>query len=447
MAFPKDFKWGAASSAYQTEGAFDADGKGRSIWDDFCCIQGAIAGEDTGEVSSDTYHRWPEDVALMKRIGLKSYRFSVSWSRILPLGRGTVNERGFAFYDALVDSLLENGIEPILTLFHWDLPVALHERGGWLSRETAYAFEEYSKLIARHFDGRVKNYIPINEPECIVSLGYERGLHAPGYKLPLTDQFKCIHNVLLATGLSIRALRENSSGPVQIATATTGRLCYPENDTPALCEAAQRSTFVLSGPDWLFSHHLFLDPTLLGCYPQSDIPGLAAFASGVSQADWEIIRQRVDYIGLNIYNGRPVDAQGDDIQKYAGFPRTAMKWPVTPEVLRFGPRWIYNRYKLPVMIAENGQSCNDRIFLDGQVHDADRIDFLHRYLKALSAALDDGVPVLGYLHWCLTDNFEWHNGYDERFGLIYVDYRTQRRLLKDSARWYADVIKNNGAHL
>jgi len=447
MAFPKDFIWGAASSAYQTEGAFDEDGKGRSVWDDFCRLKGVINNNGTGDIACDAYHRFAEDVSLMKQLNLKAYRFSLSWPRILPEGRGAVNEKGLAFYDELVDMLLENGIEPMITLYHWDLPSAVHMQGGWLNRDTIYAFEEYSAVVARHFAGRVKTYIPMNEQQCFVSLGFDRGIHAPGLRLPPEGIFSCMHNSLLAQGLSIRALRENSPASVKIGCASTGRLCYPAGDTPALCDAAEKSTFVISGNEWLFSHNLFLDPLILGRYPECDVPGFREFTASVSDEDWQIIKQPIDFIGLNIYNGRLVDGNGYDIEKHQGFPRTAMKWPVTPEVLRYGPRWIYKRYGLPMMITENGQSCNDRIFLDGQVHDLDRIDFLHRYLIALRKACEDGVPVTGYLHWSLTDNFEWHNGYDERFGLIYIDYPSQRRILKSSAHWFSDTASTNGMHL
>jgi len=447
MAFPEGFIWGAASSAYQTEGAAKEDGKGSSVWDDFCLRSGAIPYGESGEIACDAYHRYEEDIGLMKRFGIRAYRFSLSWPRILPEGRGAFNEKGLDYYDVLVDKLLENGIEPMPTLYHWDTPSALGAKGGWENRDIIYAFEEYSALVARRFAGRVRTYIPLNEPQCFLSLGHERGLHAPGLKLPKSRIFVCMHNVLLAQGLSIRALRGESPDGVAIGTASTGRLCYPASDAPAFCDAAERSTFVVSGEDWLFSHNLFLDPLVFGRYPECDVPGMGEFASAVRPEDWQIIRQKVDFIGLNIYNGREVDEAGRDVAKYPGYPRTAMKWPVTPKVLRFGPRWIFKRYGLPVMITENGQSCNDRIFVDGRVHDPDRIDFLERYLTELCKACGDGVPVLGYLHWSLTDNFEWHNGYDERFGLIYIDYVTQKRIPKDSAEWYSKLISTNGSEL
>lgn len=443
MSFPKDFIWGAASSAYQTEGAFLEDGKGLSIWDDFCRKPGVIADGENGDVACDTYHRFAEDIAIMKKMGIKAYRFSLSWPRILPEGTGAVNEKGLAFYDTLVNMLLENGIEPMMTLYHWDMPMPLHEQGGWLSRGIIDAFKEFSVLVARHFSDRVKTFIPLNEPQCFVSLGYERGLHAPGFRLSLSDIFKCIHHSLLAQGLSIKAIRENSPADVKIGIASTGRLCYPKNETAHGIAAAEKASFVVSGFDWLFSHNLFLDPMFLGRYPDCDIDGFNALAASVNAQDWPIIQQKVDFIGLNIYNGKEVDDTGSEVKKIPGFPRTALKWPVTPKVMRFGTRYIYNRYRLPIMITESGQSCNDRVFLDGQVHDADRIDFLHSYLSELKMACADGVPVTGYLHWSLTDNFEWHNGYDERFGLVYINYATQQRLLKDSAYWFANVISGN----
>ncbi len=444
MSFPKDFIWGAASSAYQTEGAISEDGKGMSIWDDFCRKPGVIADGSSGDIACDAYHRFAEDISLMKQMGIKAYRFSLCWPRILPEGRGAVNEKGLAFYDALVDMLIENGIEPMITLYHWDMPMPLHEQGGWLNRNIIDAFEEFSVLVARHFSDRVKTFIPLNEPQCFVSLGYERGLHAPGLRLGLKDIFKGIHHSLLAQGLSIKALRENSPADVRIGVASTGRLCYPKNETPQGIAAAEESSFIISGFDWLFSHNLFLDPLMFGRYPNCDIDGFSELAASVSEQDWQIIKQKVDFIGLNVYNGKEIDDAGAEVKKTPGFPRTALKWPVTPRVMRFGMRFIYNRYGLPLMITENGQSCNDRVFLDGKVHDADRIDFLHGYLSELKKACADGVPVLGYLHWSLTDNFEWHNGYDERFGLIYINYVTQQRILKDSAHWYAQTISCNG---
>lgn len=443
MSFPKGFVWGAASASYQIEGACDEDGKGPSIWDEFCRREGAVKNGDTGDIACDAYHRFAEDVELLCGMGLRAYRFSISWPRILPEGRGEVNPAGFLYYDRLVDLLLEKGIEPYITLYHWDLPLALEKEGGWLVRSTAEAFAEYASIVAKHFDGRVKNYFTLNEPQCTMLLGYSAGQHAPGKTLPLGECLSGIHNLLLAHGYAVRAIRSNSSAPVSIGIASTGKLCYPEKDTAENIDAARRASFYAETGDVLFSHSWVLDPVLFGHYPSEADPELAAFASRIPPADMDAICQPIDYLGLNIYNGTEVDGEGRKTKKYPGFPRTSLKWAVTPEVLRYGPRWISERYRLPVYITENGQACNDRIFLDGKIHDPDRIDYLARYLGELEKSIDEGVPVRGYFHWSLTDNFEWHNGYDERFGLVYVDFRTCERIRKDSSYWFADFAAAN----
>ena len=443
IAFPKGFVWGAACSSYQTEGAWEKDGKGLSIWDDFSHIPGMITNGETGDIACDSYHRYHEDIRLLKELGIPAYRFSISWPRILPDGTGNINEKGLAYYDAMIDLLLENGIEPYVTLFHWDLPSALQNKGGWRNRKTAEAFYDYASVIAKHFDGRVRNYITINEPQCFIELGYSRGTHAPGLQLSEDTISACIHNALLAHGFAVQALRKASNIPLNIGIASTGRLAYSDKDTPEACKAATEASFKLTEEDWYFTHHLYLDPIVLGHYPKDAPAFIQRYAATVPDADWDIIKKSIDFIGLNVYHGFPFEKAGI----YTGFPRTATKWPVTPEVMRYGPRWLFERYALPICITENGQSCNDRIFLDGCVHDPDRIDFLSRYLKELNKAIEDGTPVSGYFHWSLTDNFEWNFGYDERFGLVYIDYPTSNRIPKDSAYWYAKTIKANGANL
>lgn len=447
MPFPSTFIWGAATSSYQTEGAWNEDGKGRSIWDDFCSNKDAIRNGETGNIACDTYHRYPEDIRLMKEMNLGAYRFSLSWPRIMPEGKGRINEKGFAFYDAFIDLLLENGIEPYVTLFHWDLPSALHLEGGWLSRKTAEAFGEFAFTVAKRFDGRVKNYMTINEPQCLVSLGYELGIFAPGLKLYPEDVDRCMHNVLLAHGLGAKALRAGSSIPLNIGLASTGINCYPVKDTPKARKAAASVMFNFAEDNWLFSHNWVYDTTVLGHYPESSPEHLKAFAASVSASDWDIIKERMDFIGYNIYHGVPVDEDGSIVPFYQGFPRSAVKWPVTPEALRYGSIFLHERYGLPIIVTENGQSCNDRVFPDGKVHDPDRIDYLSRHLHQLKLACEEGIPVQGYFQWSLLDNFEWQSGYDERFGLIYVDYPTQKRILKDSALWYAGIIRDNGEYI
>jgi beta-glucosidase len=447
MPFPENFIWGAASSAYQIEGAWNKDGKGPSIWDDFAHIPGNVLYNQTGDVSCDFYNRFSEDIALLSEMGLGAYRFSISWPRILPEGQGKINQKGLDFYDKVVDSLLEKGITPYVTLFHWDLPLALHKKGGWLLRDTAHAFAEYAHIIAEHFSGRVRHYITINEPQCFMFTGYSLGVHAPGLKLPPSTVLQCMHNMLLAHGEAVQALRVGSNSPLQISMASTGNLCYPAQDTPECRAAAEAKNFFLDQDNWLYNHHWFWDAALLGHYPQQAPSFMQEFAASVAPDDFKTIKQDLDFLGLNIYHGTPVDECGNVVSFHPGFPRTAINWAITPELMHYTSLWMYNRYHLPIFITENGLSCRDRIYVDGQVHDPDRIDFLHRYLKELGKAGDEGVPLMGYFHWCLTDNFEWNSGYDERFGLIYTDYTSGNRTLKDSGRWFAETARQNGKNL
>lgn len=438
MEFPKQFVWGAASSSYQTEG--NRSGRGDSIWDEFCTRPGAIRNNETGDIACDGLRRFREDVRLLKQLGLSAYRFSLSWPRIFPDGRGEPNRAGLDYYDDLIDLLLAEGITPYVTLYHWDLPLALERQGGWRCRETALAFAEYAGFVARHFAGRVRHYCTLNEPQCFIGLGYGTGEHAPGVCLEGSELFACAANALLAHGLAVQAIRQKSEEPIQIGVASTGKLCYPLHDTAENRAAAERASFLAEGDRWWFTHTWFLDAILLGSLP----PELQALADSIPQEDWAIIRQPLDFLGVNVYNGTQTDERGEYADRIPGFPRTALKWPVTPQVMRYGSRWLYRRYHLPMYITENGQSCNDRIFLDGKVHDPDRIDFLHRYLLELRECCAEGVPIKGYFHWSLTDNFEWNNGYDERMGLVYLHYPTQHRIVKDSAEWYARTAQTNG---
>ena len=446
--FPADFIWGAASAAYQIEGGASEDGKGPSIWDVFSHEPGRIAGGFNGDTACDGYHRFEEDLDLMQKLAIPAYRFSVSWPRVLPEGTGTVNEKGLDYYERLIDGCLSRGITPWLTLYHWDLPQALQEKGGWQNRETAFAFQEYTELIVRRFQGKVRHFITINEPQIIVGLGHGLGLHAPGLQLSPEDMFDCWHHILLAHGLAAETIRSYIS-QAQIGISSTGMmgyLCDHPSITPAQLvdfsfhtpeDAAETNNF------W-FNHHWFLDPVCKGSYPDDPVSPWAACAKKISPEDLARICQPLDFIGLNVYNGTELDpALGyAPAPKYPGYPRTSLKWPVTPPVLYWSCRLVHERYGLPVIITENGQSCHDRIFRDGQVHDPDRIDFLESYLEELALACHDGIPVKGYFHWSLTDNLEWHSGYDDRFGLIYIDYRTLQRIPKDSAYWYADLIRH-----
>ena len=441
--FPKDFLWGAASSAYQIEGFSTADGGGKSIWDTFSHTPGKVANGDNGDIACDAYHRWSEDIALMKELGVKAYRFSTSWARVDPNADGSWNLAGAAYYDKIVDACLEAGIEPYMTLYHWELPQAAEDRGGWQTEETAYAFGRFAGFMAAHFRGRVKHYFTLNEPQCTTSLGYQQGVHAPGLKLSLKKQFRVHLHQMMAHGLAQRAIRQADPEAI-IGIASTGNLCYPATETPGDIAAARQASFATEEDNWIFTHQWLLDPIVLGKFPDCAGTALEPLVKKVSPEQMALIHTVPDILGYNIYNGHEVKAssQGFEfIPKYPGFPRTALKWPVTPDVLDWGVRFLFERYRLPCYITENGLSCNDRIYLDGKVHDMERIDFLARYLQSLSRAIESGADIRGYFQWALTDNFEWHSGYTERFGLIFIDYPTGRRIPKDSFHWYQKVIQ------
>ena len=459
MFFPKDFIWGTASAAYQIEGAAAEDGKGPSIWDVFSHMPGKVYNNQNGDLAADAYHRFEEDLDLMQSLGIRHYRFSISWPRVLPdADPGRVNEKGLAYYDRVVDGCIRRGITPWITLYHWDLPLALFEKGGWRSRAAAEAFGSFAALIASHFKGRVSRYFTINEPQCIIGMGHGTCLHAPGTRLSAEDMFLSWHYLLLAHGLASIEIRKADPQAI-VGLSSTGALAYMQDYKPnesrleALAKASFLSLPMEENPGWYFNHQWFLDPVICGHYPEdpesvwANMPQTCLTEEELA-ADLRLINQKPDLIGLNLYNGIEIaeeESGGNKtfsyVEKYPGYPRTALKWPVTPQVMSWGPRLIYERYHIPIVISENGLSCNDRIYLDGKVHDPDRIDFLARYLSCLSEAVESGVPVKGYFHWSFTDNMEWHSGYEDRFGLIYVDYRDQRRIPKDSAFWYSNLIR------
>ena len=418
--FPEQFLWGAASASYQIEGGVGEGGRGRSIWDTFSHTPGKVKRGETGDTAADSWRRWREDAALVKAMGLGAYRFSAAWPRIAPDG-GVWNPEGFAYYDRLVDTLLEAGVQPWMTLYHWDLPQALQNRGGWQNGETVDAFAAYAGEMARHFKGRVKHWFTFNEPQCFLGMGYGSGEHAPGLRLDSPSLETCWQNFRQAHILAAQCLH-SADQENQVGIASTGTVCFPASDRPEDIQAARERTFACPEGVYSFSHALALD--------------------GLTGA--------LDFVGLNLYHGIPVrmGSRGPEVLSHpVGGPRTAMDWPVTPEALEWGPRFLAERYRLPVYISENGLSCRDQIFLDGKVHDPQRIDFLTRYLHALSRAIAAGADVRGYFHWSLTDNFEWAEGYDQRFGLAYVDYAAGERTLKDSGYWYAETVRTNGRNL
>lgn len=453
MGFRDGFVWGAATAAYQVEGAALEGGKGRSIWDDFSHTPGKVYGEHTGDMACDHYHRFREDVALMRSLGVKHYRFSVAWARVLPLGEGQANETGLRFYDELIDCLLENGITPLATLYHWDLPSALQQRGGWLSPESPRWFEAYAALVARRFGARVQDYFTFNEPQCIVGLGNATGAHAPGLLLPPRDTILMSHHIHLAHGLATSRIRELVPG-ARVGFVGCGPAAVPATDVPEDVQAARAAYFAIPDADpvrWVWNPAWWADPVMLGQYPQDGLSHFGQYLPKGFERALPMIGQPLDYCAHNFYEGRLVRAGGEhsftQLPWPAGHARTACDWPVVPDTLYWGPRFLHERYHKPVFITENGMSGHDWVSLDGAVHDTARIDFLHRYLLALRRAADDGVPVYGYLAWSLLDNFEWSRGYRERFGLVHVDFETQVRTPKDSAAWYARVMAENGAGL
>lgn len=458
--FDKNFLWGTASSSYQIEGAFTEDGKGLSIWDTFSNKPGNIAHDENGNKACDHYHRYREDIALMKNLGIQAYRFSISWTRIFPDGivkdsDGNIryNKAGLDFYDKIVNFCLENNIKPFITIYHWDLPQALEDKGGWLNRETAFIFADYAEFICEHFSDRVTNIATINEPQIISGLGYMLGLHAPGKKLDAVSVLSVIHHLALAHGLAVTKMRAVAKQPIKTGFSSTGDLCFPASECDEDIDAARAECFNIVKGNMTFNHTIFCDMTCLGRYPdiagtelhlEPDLEKIGHYEElpFVKKGDIELIHQPIDYLGINVYNGHEINAAGY-INKKPGSPRTALGWPVTPGVMNYGIRYLYERYNLPIYIFEDGLACNDIISLDGKVHDSNRIDFLTRYLTDLEKAYKAGVPILGYFHWSFTDNFEWHSGYDPRFGLVFVDYETQQRIPKDSAYWYSDLIKKS----
>ncbi len=452
MGFREDFVWGAATSAYQIEGAFGEDGKGMDIWDVFCREPERVYEGHTGDVACDHYHRYRDDVAMMKEMGLKAYRFSINWARVLPEGTGKVNEQGIAFYSRLIDALLEAGIEPYITLYHWELPYELYKRGGWMNEEIVEWFGQYAALIAERFSDRVTHFFTLNEPQCFVGLGFLTGVHAPGLKAPLRDTFQMAHNAMKAHGRAVQMLRAHAKRPIMIGYAPTSGMTYPATNRPEDIEAARKSLFTLPEPsNWTWNVSWWSDPVILGKYPEEGLELYGPWLPKITDEDMRLISQPIDFYGQNIYNGKCVrmgsDGKPELVSRDAGFPRTANNWPVTPECLYWGPRFLYERYQKPIYITENGVSCHDVVSLDGKVHDPNRIDFLSRYLGALKRAATDGVDIRGYFQWSLMDNFEWNFGYLERFGLVYVDFATQKRIRKDSAYWYRDLIAENAKGL
>ena len=447
MGFREDFIWGAATASYQIEGAAQEDGRGSSVWDVYAHTPGKVLLGHTGDVACDHYHRFAQDAALMRELGVKNYRFSIAWPRLLPEGTGAVNQKGIDFYNRLIDALLENGVRPFATLFHWDYPSALQARGAWENPDSSKWYEEYVALCARSFGDRVKDFFTFNEPQCFIGLGYVKGEHAPGLRLSDESTVPMSHHVLKAHGMAVRALR-SLVPDCRVGYAPTSNPCIPASDCAEDVEAARRACFDVDD-DWSWSASWWSDPAMLGCYPEKGLARYGHLLPKGWERDMELIHQPLDYYAQNIYHGKIVRASDnaagfEEVPLPAGFPKTAIQWPITPDALYWGPKFIYERYKTPFIITENGMSCHDAVSLDGRVHDPNREDYMHRYLLAYRRAAEEGVDARGYFAWSLMDNYEWACGYTERFGLVYVDYPTQQRIPKDSALWYKHVMETNG---
>jgi beta-glucosidase len=450
-AFPEGFVWGAATAAAQIEGAAAEDGKGDSVWDVFCREPGRVFGGHTPAVACDFYHRWREDLAMMRAAGLPAFRFSVAWPRVFPGGSGEPNPAGLAFYDRLVDGLQEAGIRPYLTLFHWDLPQALQAKGGWLRREIADDFAAYADVVSAKLGDRVKDWITFNEPQIFLGIGHRAGSHAPGLTLAAADVFRCVHHVNLAHGRANAAIRANVPG-ARVGLAQVANVGIPADPgDPASVAAARRATLE---PEWTGDHATFLgacwwaDPVYRGRYPAGLLERHPSLAGETIRAgDLAEISRPVDFHGFNYYFGRKIAADGSVVPPLPGEPRTAFGWPLHPDGLYWAAKFYHEAWGLPLYVFENGLSSMDWVALDGRVPDAMRIDFLTRYLRELRRAIGGGADVRGWFHWSWLDNFEWAEGYKERFGLVHVDYETQRRTAKDSLAWFSEVIRANGRSL
>jgi beta-glucosidase len=451
MSFPKDFIWGTATASIQVEGAVSEDGRGVSIWDHYTrWMPEQFYEGNNADVACDQYHRYLEDVALMRELAIKAYRFSVGWPRVIPSGTGAVNKKGLDYYDRLVDELLAAGIAPYATLYHWDLPLELYYRGGWLNPDIPKYFEDYTRAVVERLSDRVVNWMTLNEPQCIIGLGMQQGEHAPFLKLPMRDCLRAAHHTLLAHGRAVKLLRSEAKKKPNIGWAPVGVVFIPATDSPADIEAARRMMFSVNERNF-WNNTWFSDPVVLGRYPEDGLKLFGAAAPEYTAEEMALISQPMDFYGANIYSAQIIRAGKDGLPEKVpspvGPPLTMYHWKMTPGCLYWGPRFLYERYKLPVVITENGLAGCDWVARDGKVHDAHRIDFTSRHLAELRRACADGVRVSGYFHWSFLDNFEWAQGYKLRFGLVHVDYATLKRTPKDSAYWYRDVILSNGENL
>jgi len=442
LRFPEGFIWGAATSAYQIEGGVTEGGRGPSIWDTFCRSEGKVFQGHTGDVACDHYHRYAEDVELMRTLGLHAYRFSIAWPRILPEGRGEVNPEGLDFYDRLVDALLAAGIQPFATLYHWDLPQALQDAGGWVSRDTVGAFCEYADAVSRRLGDRVKNWITHNEPWVVAFAGHAWGWHAPGLQ-DMATALQVAHHLLLSHGEAVPILRENGGAGTQVGITLNLAPVHPASPAAEDVAAARRRDGYLNR--W------FLDPLFKGTYPEDMLAFYGQLAPLVQPGDMARIAAPLDFLGVNYYTRNVVrdDPESPEVQSRLVMPEgaevTEMGWEVYPQGLYELLMRLRDDYRPPaIYITENGAAFPDEATPDGRVFDPRRIAYLDGHLRQVHRAIREGVPLKGYFVWSLLDNFEWSHGYSKRFGLVYVFYPTQQRIVKESGYWYRRVIERNG---
>ena len=443
LYYPKGFKWGCATAAYQIEGGAKEDGRGPSLWDTFSHTPGKTYHGETGDVAADSYHLYKEDVQLLKALGVSTYRMSVSWSRIFPDGAGQPNPKGLDYYNRVIDELLANNITPYVTLFHWDTPQALD--GGWQSRETAKAFGDYAAFISKKLSDRVHHFMTTNEFVCFTDLGYAAGQFAPGLKLPAAQVNQVRHHAILAHGLGVQAIRANTPSGTQVGLAENASVFVPVIETSEHIAAAQRATRLLNSP--------FLTAVMEGKYTQEYLQHEGANAPKVEEGDMKIIGSRLDFVGLNVYTPQYVRGDQSSPLGFAVEPNPSSYPHMFSPWLNLGPECIYWavrntcdvwKEKAPaIYITENGTSSDDVLTAAGRVEDVDRIMYLRNHVTQLHRATAEGYPVKGYFLWSLVDNFEWADGYSKRFGLHYVDFKTMKRTPKLSAEWYKDVIAKN----
>jgi beta-glucosidase len=436
QAFPADFSWGSATSAQQIEGAASTDGRGPSIWDHFCAQPGRIIDGSNVDVACDHYHRHADDVASMRWLGLNAYRFSISWSRVQPLGQGAWNEAGFAFYDRLIDELLAAGIAPHATLYHWDLPQALDETlGGWLSRDIVPLFAAYAAEVTRRFGSRLASISTHNEPWCTATLGYQTAQFAPGHS-SRAEASQVSHHLLMSHGAAIQAMRPVTNTPLGIVLNHTPP--FPAEPTEADRHAARLDDGLTTR--W------YMDPLFLGHYPADVLAHLGQDAPVLEAGDLDLIRQPLDFLGVNFYTRNVISTRVPPLPAQPGIGRTDMGWEVYPQALTQHLLRLSREYlPPPIFITENGMANADGVNAQGRVADVERINYLHWHLQAVAQAIAQGTDVRGYFYWSLLDNFEWNSGYAKRFGLLYTDYATQQRTPKDSAHWYRDFLARHAA--